>query len=222
MVRTMASAKENLGERVSPDEQSSEPRKPLDEHVVQTRCNVPSQHCEQYSANLCRLPFPTRNVRSISNQNTSARAQAARGCAARVFGHVPQPQITRVFQNPKHASTMEQVCDGSTGGNNFGRARSEIIPATHFTAETCCRIQARTRTFLTSYLTKLRVQHIPHANPNDSSLLPRSQIHRTLHANTFQSRVCEPLDLQSLCQQSLGTLRECFLFRSGRKRVVPC
>ena len=42
------------------------------------------------------------------------------------FRHVPQPRITRVFQNPRHASTMNQVCDGSTGGNNFGRARSVL------------------------------------------------------------------------------------------------
>ena len=38
------------------------------------------------------------------------------------------------------------------------------------------------------------------ANPNDSSLLPRSQIFRTRQAKTFQSYVCEQLDLQSLGQ----------------------
>ena len=49
-----------------------------------------------------------------------------------------------------------------------------------------------------------------HANPNDLQLLPRNQNHSKRHANMSQSCVCAPLDHQSLCQQYLGTLRECF------------
>ena len=57
-----------------------------------------------------------------------------------------------------------------------------------------------------------------HANPNDWWLLSRSQIHRTCQANTNQSGVCAPLDLQLLCQQYLGTMRECFHLVSERAR----
>ena len=56
-------------------------RKPLDEHVVvQTHCNVRLfQHtCEQYGANLC-CPHSQQNTQK------SVRAQAVRGCEARVW-----------------------------------------------------------------------------------------------------------------------------------------
>ena len=50
-----------------------------------------------------------------------------RSCASSLdFRYVAEPRIAWVFQNPSHTSTMTQVCDGSTGGNNFGRARSAL------------------------------------------------------------------------------------------------
>ena len=45
-------------------------------------------------------------------------------CAARVWIlGTSHNHGSHGFQNPRHASPMKQVCDGSTCGNNFGRAR---------------------------------------------------------------------------------------------------
>ena len=59
-----------------------------------------------------------------------------RGCAARasIFGMCQGPRIPWVFQNPKRASTMKQICDDSTGGNNFGRARTVLT----WRSDHCC------------------------------------------------------------------------------------
>ena len=59
----------------------------------------------------------------------SARAQgrAEQRRTSLDFRHGPQPRITRVFQNPRHASTMEQVSDGGTGGDGFGRGAKCVV-----------------------------------------------------------------------------------------------
>ena len=71
--------------------------------------------------------------------------------------------------------------------------------------------------------TKFRVRaHIATFNPTDLWLSSGSQIHRTRQFYTFQSCVCEPPDSQLLCQQYLGTLRECFQLVSewARERLA--
>ena len=60
-------------------------------------------------------------------------------------------------KNPSSASTMKQICDSSTGGDNFGEHEAccrggEIIPATHFPSEKSCRTRVRTKGSVTSYL----------------------------------------------------------------------
>ena len=102
--------------------------------------------------------FPTRNnvrfLHGYSKTQQSAKAQAVHGCAARLdFRHVPQLRITRVFQNPRHASTMKQVCDGSIGGSNFGRGRTKcvVVKVTSFCNKGLCHVVLGT---------KLRVEYI--------------------------------------------------------------
>ena len=55
-----------------------------------------------------------------------------------------------------------------------------------------------------------------HVTPNDSLLLLRSWIGRKRQAFSSQSCVCEPLDLQTPCQQHRGTQRA--WIRSGQER----
>ena len=84
---------------------------------------------------------------------------------------------------------VEIISTSSTGGNDIGRA-GEIIPATHVPAETSCRILVRTQQALSRHTwdqTSCRAHR--YANPNDSSLLPRIEIHRTRQENIFPSRV---------------------------------
>ena len=99
-------------------------------------------------------------------------------------------------------------------GHEVSCRGGEIVLATHFPAATPCRNLVRTRGFVTSHLCPDFVSS--HANPCDLTLLPRSQVHRTRRATTFQSCACELMDVQSRCQQFLGTLRECFQLVSER------
>ena len=78
----------------------------------------------------------------IQNETGPGRAKLRRKSVD--FRHVPQPRITRVFQNPAHASTMKHVCDAPlaeiTLGDHEACCRGENIPATHLPAETSCPI----------------------------------------------------------------------------------
>ena len=103
--------------------------------LVQSHCIVhPFQHtCEQYGANPCcpHSQLETRFALCMviqKKRKKNARVPAVRGLRRKSldFRHVPQPRITRVFQNPRHASTMKQLSDASTGGINFGRARTVL------------------------------------------------------------------------------------------------
>ena len=104
-------------------------RKPLDDHVsVQKHCNfLLFQHtCEQYGANLCRPHFqPEITFGFCTVIQRRKNPPRPRPCEA-APQEVQQPRITLVFQNLRHASTVKQICHGSTGGNSFGRARSEL------------------------------------------------------------------------------------------------
>ena len=119
MVRTKASAKDNLGGRVnSHDEQHYEQAqsvvwKILDDHVFDLKyCDARlSQHiCEQYGANFCRphsqpgTTFVFCTLNEKYNYPSGPRPYEAVPQELRFFG---------VFQNPRYASTMKQVCDGS-------------------------------------------------------------------------------------------------------------
>ena len=65
--------------------------------------------------------------------------------------------------------------------------------------------------------TKHRVEHMATQTHMMCRSLSRSHIHRARQAYTYQSCVSEWLGLQLLCQQYLGTLRECsqLCFRAG-------
>ena len=200
----MASASDKRGGR-------SVMRKPSDEYVfVLKQCNVhPSQNMfEQHGANLCCPRFepettfafwtviPAR-VWIFGTSHNESHGSRIHGMRTRSKFSMALAEITLEEQ--------EECCRGS-----------ETIAATHVSVETSCRILLRTRDFVTWDHTSCRAHS--HANPNDSSFLPRSQIHQTRQTNTFQSCVCEPLDLQSLCQQYLSTSRECFQLFSERAK----
>ena len=97
----------------------------------------------------------------------------------------------------------------------------ETLPATHFptlsNGDFLSNSGENKRLCYVIPGTKRRVEHRATPDPNDSSLLSGSQIHRTRQSYTFQSCVCEPLDLQSLYPQYLA-LRECFQLVSERAR----
>ena len=132
MVRIMASAKDNRGGRVwSPEEERTE--RGAEAFGCTSVCPVTLQRPPCPSAPASNtVPISAVHVSNqkmfalwtANQKHNNPEAQAVRGCAAKasIFLHVPQ----RVFQNPMHASTMKQVGDGSTGGNNFGSARSVL------------------------------------------------------------------------------------------------
>ena len=139
--------------------------------------------------------FPTRsNARFLHGDPRMQKIrQGPRVCRKSLdFRHVPQPRITRVFQNLRNGSTMKQVCDGSTGGNNFGSARSVFS----WRRNDCCDTfssggvlsnssENKGLCHFTPGTTKFHVEHMTTANPNDLTLTPRSQIHRTRQGNDF-------------------------------------
>ena len=173
----------HLATSTSPSTLSCNTVQILKVHISNQKQSSLSQHGDPKHQNLTR-PNPCEAVPQDSGSSA-----------------LPQPRITRVFQNPRHAGTMKQVRNGSSGGDSFGRARgvccrgSEIIPPTHFPAETSCRILVRGRGCVTTYLGQILCRAHIHTIPNDWSPLPRSQIPRTRQAYTFQSCVCELLDL---------------------------
>ena len=120
------------------------------------------------------------------------------------FRHVPQPRITPGVPESTacehdEANLRWKHWHITLGGHVLSVEVSEIIPATHFPAETSCRILVRTKGFHVISGTKLRVEHIATQTKNVSSLLDtksRSTEHvrKILSSHAF----CEPLDLQSL------------------------
>ena len=63
------------------------------------------------------------------NYKNPPGARAVRGCAARAsnFATSQNNDSLKCVQTARHASTMKQICDGSTGGDNFGRARGCVV-----------------------------------------------------------------------------------------------
>ena len=102
----------------------------LDGHVlVLKHCNdILFRHiCTQSGAHPCCTCFQPETMYAFCTVNQSAKIRQgpsrARLCRKSFdVGHVPQPRITRVFQDPRHASTMKQVCNGSTCGNDLGKS----------------------------------------------------------------------------------------------------
>ena len=134
------------------------------------------------------------------------------------FRHVPQPRITRVFQNPRHAGTMKHVSDGSTRGDNFGRAGDVLSWKWNHSCDTFSSGDVLSNSGKNQGLCHVRhtwdqtsCRTRSHKDPTgDLALLTRIQIDRTRQWNTFPSCVCETLDLKSFSQWHLGTARECF------------
>ena len=141
----------------------SDRRKPLDEHVFALKhCTVHlSQHiCEQYDAKLCCPRFQPE-ITSVFcmgihiYKNPPGRARSRQKNFD--FRHVPQPRTTRVFQRHgmRARSTklaMEALAEISQEEHEVCSRGGEFISATHFPAETSCRILVRTGSFVTSYL----------------------------------------------------------------------
>ena len=131
--------------------------------------------------------FPTRdNVLCLHGDpktQKSARPQAARGCAARVwiFGTSTTTHHTGVPESSARehdeASLRWLHWRKLTLGEHEVCCRGgEIIPAIHVPAETSCRILVRTKGFVT------QTQMI-------RCFCLDTQIHRTRQAKTFQSCV---------------------------------
>ena len=111
MVGTLASAKDNLGGRVwSRDELSFERDAEVfgRPYFVLKHCNVHLSEniCKQYDANLCRPRFQQETSFAFCTVHRKKFRQAVNHTGV---------------QNPRHASTVKHVRDGSTGGFNFGK-----------------------------------------------------------------------------------------------------
>ena len=99
---------------------------------VQSHCNVHlSQHFASKTVQISAVHVSYQKQCSISarcSKNAKIRQGPGRARLCRKsldFRYVP-PRIRRVFPNPRHASTIQQVSDSGTVGNNFGRARSVL------------------------------------------------------------------------------------------------
>ena len=88
----------------------------------------------------------------------------------------------------------------------------------HVPTETSCRILVRTRGSLRHTWLQTSCRAHGHAIPDDVTHSPRSQVHRTRGAYTFQSSACELMDSQSPYPQSLDMSRELFQLVSERER----
>ena len=141
--------------------------------------------------------FPTRN--NARFLHGPGRAKLCRKSLD--FRYIPEPRFKCVFQNPRHANTMKQDSNGSTGQisweeHELCRSGSEIIPATLFPARTSCRILVRTSGCVTSHWLQTSCGAHRHVIPDDLTLLPRSQVHRTRRTYFSQSSACELTDSQ--------------------------
>ena len=114
---------------------------------------------------------------------------------------------------------MKQVCDGCAGGNNFVRARSVLSRRLHHSCDTLSSGEVlsnsgKNKGFVTSNLQ-------PNFVSSTSSTQTQMICRLCQEACTFQSCACELMDSQSVCQQHLGTQRECFRLVSERARMSP-
>ena len=138
------------------------------------------------------------------------------------FRYVPKSRITRVVQNPRHASTMKQVSDGST--ESFWESTRCVVVAVksllrHISGGDVLSNPGENKGLCHVIPgTKLCVEHTATQTLLICRIRQEARSTEHINHNTFQSCVCEPPDLQLLCQQYLGTLRECFQFVSELAR----
>ena len=160
MVRTMASAKDKWRGRTWSREDKNFEREALP--FGWSRCNarLSQQTCEQQVANLC-YPHPQPDITFVFCMRTqeSAKAQAVRNCAARVwiFGTPQNHESHGCSRNQSMRARRSKfavaaLADITLEGHEICYGGGEIITATLFPTETSCRILVRTRGCVTSYM----------------------------------------------------------------------
>ena len=115
------------------------------------------------------------------------------------FRYVPEPRIKWVLKNPRHAITTKQVLRRPHWQRFVGKSTKCVVVEVKSLlrhifqerrpVEFWCEQGALSRH--TWVQTSCPCRTHSHASPNDLTLSPRSQVHRTRRAQTFHSSACE-------------------------------